>query len=82
MSPRWAGEMSGSAPALISCVVFFFIFPHQGLKGETGISGEQGIPGPPVCCEFTTLILLTNFTYTLDLYQRYVAGKTTKKNLI
>lgn len=26
-----------------------FYFPHKGSKGETGISGEQGIPGPPVC---------------------------------
>lgn len=29
-----------------------FPFLHQGPKGDVGISGEQGIPGPPVCREF------------------------------
>ncbi len=28
-----------------------FPFLHQGVKGEVGISGEQGIPGPPVKLE-------------------------------
>lgn len=39
----------------------FFILLQQGLKGEVGISGEQGIPGPPVCCAFNSLIFLTKF---------------------
>lgn len=29
----------------------FLFSSFQGLKGEVGISGEQGIPGPPVGCE-------------------------------
>lgn len=29
-----------------------FYFLQQGPRGEMGISGEQGIPGPPVCCVF------------------------------
>lgn len=37
----------------------FIILLQQGLKGEVGISGEQGIPGPPVCCAFNSLIFLT-----------------------
>lgn len=33
----------------ILIIINLFFVLHQGPKGEVGISGEQGIPGPSVC---------------------------------
>lgn len=41
----------------------FFILLQQGPKGEIGISGEQGIPGPPVCCAFNSLVFLAKLPF-------------------
>lgn len=57
----------------------FFILLQQGLKGEVGISGEQGIPGPPVCCAFNSLIFLAKLPYRFKLCcQCDLAGKKLK----
>lgn len=52
-------------------LISFFPFPlspRQGFKGDVGISGEQGIPGPPVRCGFICSIYSARLKLRMVLF--------------
>lgn len=53
---------------------------HQGPKGEVGLSGEQGIPGPPVCCELIHFIHLEKLKH--QLVYLFLHGNALTENCI